>query len=209
MASCPLPRELVKWLQSLDLSFTLKNAKRDLTNGYLVAEIVSRYYPKDVNMMNFENGTRLAAKVDNWEQLYKVFKKKGIQILKQDFDPVIHCAPGAATMFICKLYQILTKKVLRAVAPPPSDKIIPPYMRDTASLRLKDHEINRVHDRVERTIRAIDTLGMFHEERRIQKANEVPHLLRHERTVKARKPGSDVDMLSREINEDSVQVDEV
>merc|ERR1719265_698330 len=27
-------------------------------------------------MMNFENGTRLAAKVDNWEQLYKVFKKK-------------------------------------------------------------------------------------------------------------------------------------
>merc|ERR1719487_2816366 len=59
-------------------------------------------------MMNFENGTRLAAKIDNWEQLYKFFKKKQFGILKQDFDPVIHCAPGAAVAFILKLYQVLT-----------------------------------------------------------------------------------------------------
>jgi len=209
MACAPLPREIVKWLQSLDLSFVLKNPKRDLTNGYLIAEITSRYYPKDINMMNFENGTRLAAKVDNWEQLYKFFKKKGLQILKQDLDPVIHCAPGAALLFIMKLYQLLTKKVLRAVQPLPPDTEQPAYMRDTASYRLKDHEIARVHDNVERTMRAIDTLGMYHDERRFQKAEEAPHLLRHERNIKARKPGSDVDMLSREINEDSVQVNEV
>lgn len=209
MAAAPLPREIIKWLQSLDLSFVLKNPKRDLTNGYLAAEIVSRYFPKDVNMMNFENGTRLSAKVDNWEQLYKHFRKKGLPILKQDFDPVIHCAPGAATMFILKLYQVLTKKIIKPFAPQPSDNVVPAYMRETASLRLKDPEIARLSDRVERTIRAIDTLGAYHEERRYQKTVEVPILLRHERQLKARKPGKDMDMLSREINEDSVQVDEV
>lgn len=209
MAATPLPREIIKWLQSLDLSFVLKNPKRDLTNGYLVAEIVSRYYPKDINMMNFENGTRLAAKVDNWEQLYKLFKKKGLAVMKQDFDPVIHCAPGAAVMFILKLYMILTKKTIKPFAPAPPDSMPPAYMRETASRRLKDHEISRIEDRVDRTIRAIDTLGRYHEERRYMKAMEVPHLLRHERQLKARRPGKDLDMMSREIGEDSVQVDEV
>jgi hypothetical protein len=209
MASAPLPREIIKWLQSLDLSFVLKNPKRDLTNGYLTAEIVSRYFPKDVNMMNFENGTRLAAKTDNWEQLYKFFKKKGIAMTKQDFDPVIHCAPGAAHYFILKLYQLLTKKAIKAIMPESRDGPLPAYMRDTASHRLKDHEIDRVQDRVERTFRAIDTLGAYHEERRVQKAMEAPILLRHERHLKARRPGQDLEMLSREIGEDSVQVDEV
>lgn len=209
MASAPLPREIIKWLQSLDLSFVLKNPKRDLTNGYLIAEIVSRYYPKDINMMCFENGTRLAAKIDNWEQLYKHFQKKGLSISKQDFDPVIHCAPGAAHALILKMYQVLTKKTPKVIAASQPIIDLPPYMRETASLRLKDHEIARVQDNVERTIRAIDTLGMYHEDRRVMKAREAPHLLRHERQLKARRPGQDLDMLSRDIAEDSVQVDEV
>jgi len=217
MASAPLPREIIKWLQSLDLSFVLKNPKRDLTNGYLVAEIVARFFPKGakhpdgIDMMTFENGTRLAAKVDNWEQLYKLFKKKGVQITKQDLDPVIHCAPGAANFFILKLYTVLTKKNIR-MCPPSNyqdENPTPAFMRETASYRLKDHEIARIEDRVERTIRAIDTLGHYHDDRRRVKAFEAPILLHHERQVKAARPGNDVDMLSREINEDSVQVDEV
>jgi len=187
----------------------MKNPKRDLTNGYLVAEIVSRYYPKDINIMNFENGTRLACKVDNWEQLYKLFKKKQLAITKYDFDAVIHCTHGAATMFILKLYQVLTKKTAKVMQPAPADFIPPAYMRDTASLRLKDNDLNRISDRVERTMHAIQTLGMYHDERRFHKAREGPILLRHERQLKARRPGKDLEMLSREINEDSVQVDEV
>merc|ERR1719326_1812424 len=104
-------------------------------------------------MMNFENGTRMEAKVDNWEQLFRIFKKKGLAIPKQDFDPVIHCAPGAAVFFIMKLYGLLTKKPVKFIPPQREEGPLPAYMRDTASLRLKDPEIARVSDRVERTIR--------------------------------------------------------
>merc|ERR1719330_555861 len=108
VTASPLPREVLKWLQSLDLSFTVKNPKRDFANGFLTAEILSRYYPKEINMNCFENGTRLASKVDNWEQIYKFIRKKEeLPIPKQHFDPVIHCADGAAVAFILHLYCVL------------------------------------------------------------------------------------------------------
>ncbi|CAK0887296.1 unnamed protein product [Prorocentrum cordatum] len=156
----PLPREIIKWLQSLDLSFAVKNPRRDFANGYLTAEILSRYYLKDINMNNFENGTRLAAKVDNWELIYKFCKKKGskdgIQISKHLIDPVIHCATGAAEALVYHLYGMLTKRQVQqfeSTAQAQAQMItVPAFMRDTASRRLKDPEIDRIQDRYSRSI---------------------------------------------------------
>ena len=45
---------------------------RDLTNGYLVAEIFSWYYPQEVQMHMYNNGTSLDSKLRNWSLLKNV-----------------------------------------------------------------------------------------------------------------------------------------
>merc|ERR1719503_431670 len=98
------------------------------------------------------------------------------------------------------MYAGLTKRPMpRSFAQVESDaEKQPAFMRDTAAKRLKDHEVNRIQDNVERTIRAIDTLGMYHEERRSMKAKEAPTLMKHTRRVNTQRPGRDVDSLRQE-----------
>jgi len=107
-----LPREVLKWLQSLDLSYSIRNCKREFTNGFLVAEIFSRYYPNDISMHTFENGTKTACRNDNWEQLFRFFKRKQLPLGKLDFEPVNQSIVGAAQALLVKIYTLLTHRAV-------------------------------------------------------------------------------------------------
>ena len=100
-----LPRELHLWLKSLNLTYQIINPKRDLSNGWIFAEILSRQYPDDIEMYQYDNSFNIKGKMNNWEHLTKFFKKKNIPITFADYDPVVNQAPNAAYQMLKKIYK--------------------------------------------------------------------------------------------------------
>jgi len=117
MVTTGLSRELLKWLQSLDLPYSVKNVKRDFSNGFLVAEIFSRYYQADVEMHSYDNGQSLQRKLDNWAQLYKFFAKRAIKLDRELVNDVVHCKSAEAPVqLISQIYTQLTGREVRPAA---------------------------------------------------------------------------------------------
>ena len=117
-----LPREVLKWIQSLDLTYSVKNVKKDFNNGFLVAQILSRYYPvtndqqsnyKAIQMHQIDNGFSMARRKDNWIQIQKFLSKiTEITTRIDDVDTFIKNENGEILIFIMSLYQELTKRHL-------------------------------------------------------------------------------------------------
>jgi hypothetical protein len=66
-----LPRDVIQWLDGLDLSYSVRNPKMDLANGFSIAEILTRKYPNDLSILTFYNAQAKDKKYNNWEQLKK------------------------------------------------------------------------------------------------------------------------------------------
>ncbi|TYZ67141.1 hypothetical protein PybrP1_009703 [[Pythium] brassicae (nom. inval.)] len=156
-----LNRELLRWIQSLDLAYSIKNVKRDFANGFLVAEILSRYYDKDVSMHSYDNGIGVKVKKDNWEQMLRLFGKfPDLEPLavRADVEAVIHCQNGAAVAFLVKLYHASAPPVAKSVD---SAEDIPPYAKPTGSAaireKMRDPDIAETSDetQISRKVRMI------------------------------------------------------
>lgn len=148
-----LPRELVQWIQSLNLTYKITNPKRDLSNGWIYAEILSRYYPKELEMYQFDNSFKLDKKLNNWEHLNKFLKKKEIVLTSAEYEPVQHCAPNAAYALLRKFYTLLTGREINDSIEPIQQQLLrdeeeamPTYAQATITRKMKDKELQRIHD---------------------------------------------------------------
>eukprot|EP00794_Sanderia_malayensis_P007212 gene7212-8020_t len=109
-----LPREVLKWIQSLDLTRPVKNTRRDFSNGYLIAEIFSWYYPQEIQMHSFDNGMSIETKMGNWSIIQRFFQRAEFDIPQDEVQGTIHCKPGAAILLIQRIYTILTNRIIKA-----------------------------------------------------------------------------------------------
>ncbi|GBG31301.1 Spermatosis-associated protein 4 [Hondaea fermentalgiana] len=158
-----LPREVLRWLQGLDLSYTIKNVRRDFANGYLFAEICARYFANEVNMHNFSTGTSMTSKNDNWFLLKKLLARLGIDCSKDLVTEIVHSKSGAAVELVERLFTHLTERKVHRVAQPQKPLRVPAFARDTASnlikRRLKEPDLIHLQDELAREHSLIKTLS--------------------------------------------------
>lgn len=172
-----LPREVLRWLQGLDLSYTIKNVKRDFANGYLFAEICSRYFANDVSLHNYSNGTSMTSKNDNWFQLKRLLAKCGVEVTTEHLTEIVHCKDGAAVALVEQLYSHLTERKLIKMPKLQQELKVPAFARDTASnlikRRLREPDLIHMQDELAREHSLIKTLSEHNsrtsQERRIHR----------------------------------------
>ncbi|KAJ3331639.1 hypothetical protein HDU76_002646 [Blyttiomyces sp. JEL0837] len=105
-----LSREVLKWVQSLNLSYSIKNSKRDFANGFLIAEILSKYHPNDVQMHAFDTGTGPAARKNNWDLLERVFAKLNIPVHSDMVSEVSLSRGNTAALILTVIFNHTQKK---------------------------------------------------------------------------------------------------
>ena len=84
--------------------------RRDVCNGFLVAEVFSRYFPADIQMHSFANATSSHFKRDNWNQLLAFATKQGVNLPAELVEGSLQGVHGAAIALLEHLYEVFTGK---------------------------------------------------------------------------------------------------
>ncbi|KAJ3373722.1 spermatogenesis-associated protein 4 [Kappamyces sp. JEL0680] len=87
-----------------------KNYRRDFSNGFLIGEILSKYYPLDIQMHSFDLGTGTNAKKNNWSILDRIFTKHKIPITRELSYQVSSSVPKATTIVLSLIHSHVHSK---------------------------------------------------------------------------------------------------
>ena len=108
--------EICAWIDSLPLSKKRKNLARDFADGCLMAEVIHVFYPKLVDLHNYDQGLKVDTKIYNWNTLnQKVLKKLQIPIDQQMIVGIANAKPG----FIEKFLEVV--KIAMTTKKPPKN----------------------------------------------------------------------------------------
>jgi hypothetical protein len=143
----PLPREIVRWLQTLDLPTTVRLPKRDLSNGYLFAEMCARYW-NGVELHSFENKLSKPNKEANWKVLRRYFAKNQFHVDDLLIQGVINCEESAAEQFLFQLYTALTKREIQIIpaAHEPEVDSVPVFIKSQYTMQQQHSNTAQRHN---------------------------------------------------------------
>lgn len=103
-----MQREVIRWLQSLDLTQQVRYPQQDLSNGFVFAEIASRY-DRQVGMHCYVPGCSAESKRSNWKVLLADMKRIGFSaITKETAESIAQGKPGAAITLLNQLYEFFS-----------------------------------------------------------------------------------------------------
>jgi hypothetical protein len=84
-----------------------------MNNGFLIAEIFSRYHPGKIQMHSFDSSQNSSRKKNNWDLLELFFVKNTIGVDKKEYDRIVGDDPEQLFDFICRIYTLLTQRKYR------------------------------------------------------------------------------------------------
>ena len=166
-----IPRKLSQWFDKLDLTYAVRNLTNDFANGFLVAEILSRspQMSRDIDIYQFYNESSLTKRRDNWQRIQQVLRKHHFEMQPHEWEPIIHRAKGASLAFLKRLYTHMTGDDKLMDTNTDQRKHVPYYMKPTATLLMKNCELNRIVDNDERFEEKVGVLKKFYAKSRVEK----------------------------------------
>lgn len=132
-AVAALPREVLTWLQALGLGNAVKNPKRDLANGYVIAQICAHYWSQ-VPLHSFATGVSTASKQSNWYVLRKVMRKHEVDVSPAMVTGMVNGSDDCAVVFLKQLYTIFTGKTMEETPVPLSEPLTVVPAKDVPAL---------------------------------------------------------------------------
>ncbi|CAG7724864.1 unnamed protein product [Allacma fusca] len=123
--------ELYAWIDSIPLSRPKRNIARDFADGVLVAEVVSHFYPKQVDLHNYPAASSLVQRKVNWQTLNrKVLIKIGVRISDDTIQQLMDAKPGVIEQVLREIRNTIEmnrtgKTQYRRTSSPTQNNLIP------------------------------------------------------------------------------------
>ncbi|CAG5095787.1 Oidioi.mRNA.OKI2018_I69.XSR.g14336.t1.cds [Oikopleura dioica] len=114
-----LPRDVWKWIFSLDLPRPVKNVRRDFQNGELIGYILNHYYCRNepvlgwIEISQMNQGTSFNSMNANWDLVRRFLARpenSDLVISKEEIDGIVHAKPGAIELVLIGMFQFFTGK---------------------------------------------------------------------------------------------------
>ena len=93
--------DLYLWVDEIPLSRPKRNIARDFSDGVCVAEAVKYYFPKLVELHNYQSAHSIQGKISNWDTLNtRVFRKLFFEVPSEEIRDITAAVPGAIERFL-------------------------------------------------------------------------------------------------------------
>jgi hypothetical protein len=143
-------RAIYAWIDAIPLSRPKRNIGRDFSDGVMLAEVISAYFPHLVEIHNYPAANSLKQKIYNWETLNtRVLKKLGFTITRPQIEDIVNCKPGTVEQLNTLQYKMAKYREKRMVndGHSPGGSVNQPTVDDYAGNKESEPEKPGKHDR--------------------------------------------------------------